>query len=241
MGIIGPQDGARTCELLDYFLIGRSSLSYLRLDHPSVSAQHACPRWTGRGWTLQDLGSRNGTYLNGQRLPPSERVPITQGAEMRLGDDPVGWQLLDDTGPSPSVGRQGVPTTMDSSHPHVSGLGLVFTVSRNEEQVDIVLEWQGQRIEVRPRAHHYMLLTLARLRLSDQAQNPTAEQSHGWIDQQELTRMLALDTQQLNLNVHRARRQFMELKVTGADAIVERRPTSKELRIGVGRLAVHVV
>ncbi len=34
-------------------------------DDPRVSARHASIEWTGRGWSLHDLGSKNGTFLGG--------------------------------------------------------------------------------------------------------------------------------------------------------------------------------
>jgi DNA-binding NtrC family response regulator len=34
---------------------------------------------------VADVGSRNGTWLNGARLPPNERVPVEEGAVLRLG------------------------------------------------------------------------------------------------------------------------------------------------------------
>ena len=38
----------------------------LVLDDPRVSARHARFEWTGSGWTLHDLGSKNGTFVAGQ-------------------------------------------------------------------------------------------------------------------------------------------------------------------------------
>jgi pSer/pThr/pTyr-binding forkhead associated (FHA) protein len=37
----------------------------LVLDDPRVSARHARLEWTGRGWSLHDLGSKNGTFVAG--------------------------------------------------------------------------------------------------------------------------------------------------------------------------------
>jgi len=42
------------------------------LDDSSVSRRHAEIRATDNGWRLRDLGSTNGTYLNGNRLTSSE-------------------------------------------------------------------------------------------------------------------------------------------------------------------------
>ncbi len=50
--------------------VGRDQGCGLSLDDPRVSKRHARLAWTGRGWRLADLGSRNGTSVNG--LPPGE-------------------------------------------------------------------------------------------------------------------------------------------------------------------------
>lgn len=44
----------------------------LVLDDPRVSARHARLEWTGRAWTLTDLGSKNGTFVSG--LPAEGRL-----------------------------------------------------------------------------------------------------------------------------------------------------------------------
>jgi hypothetical protein len=43
---------------------------------------------------------------------------------------------------------------------------------------------------------------------------------------------------QLNIDVHRIRKQFAEVGVLDAANIVERRPRTRQLRIGTGRLSI---
>lgn len=38
----------------------------LVIDDPRVSARHAILEWNGSGWSLSDLGSKNGTFVSGQ-------------------------------------------------------------------------------------------------------------------------------------------------------------------------------
>jgi transcriptional regulator with GAF, ATPase, and Fis domain len=45
--------------------IGRDPRCGLVIDDTRVSKRHARLRWTGSGWRLEDLGSKNGTTLNG--------------------------------------------------------------------------------------------------------------------------------------------------------------------------------
>jgi DNA-binding NtrC family response regulator len=49
-------------------VIGRSETADLRIDDPSVSRQHACITIEGDAITLVDLGSHNGTFVNGARV-----------------------------------------------------------------------------------------------------------------------------------------------------------------------------
>lgn len=53
-----------------------------------VSAHHAEIRFEGGAWVLADLGSRNGTYLNGRRLAPPPAAPsaLKAGDRVRLGE-----------------------------------------------------------------------------------------------------------------------------------------------------------
>jgi FHA domain len=46
-------------------VVGRGSECDLILDEPNMARQHACIESTGRGVYLRDLGSQNGTLLNG--------------------------------------------------------------------------------------------------------------------------------------------------------------------------------
>lgn len=58
----------RTWDAADLLRVGRLAPLEIVLDDNSVSRYHAEIRWTERGWRLQDLGSANGTRLNGVRL-----------------------------------------------------------------------------------------------------------------------------------------------------------------------------
>ena len=57
------------------------------------------------------------------------------------------------------------------------------------------------------RSHHYLLLTLARMRLKDVERGEPAATA-GWVDQEELGRLLQFSPERLNLDIFRARRQF---------------------------------
>jgi predicted component of type VI protein secretion system len=56
-----------TCELVDDLItIGRNPDSTIVINNPSVSARHAQLQLAGETYRLKDLGSTNGTYVNGK-------------------------------------------------------------------------------------------------------------------------------------------------------------------------------
>ena len=79
--------------------VGRAAGSTLRLAQSHVSLQHASLRWTERGtWELRDLQSKNGTFVNGQRIPAGLPLKLEVGAELTFGSSVDRWEV-DDVGP----------------------------------------------------------------------------------------------------------------------------------------------
>jgi hypothetical protein len=64
------------------FSIGREDDCDLVLGDGTVSRRHALLRRTPEGWELRDLGSTNGTRVNGWRV---ERAAVRPGDELALG------------------------------------------------------------------------------------------------------------------------------------------------------------
>lgn len=64
-------------------IIGRDPTSDLTIASPAVSRRHARIRREGEGYTLEDLGSSNGTFLNDQKLTAPQR--LKSGDQIRLG------------------------------------------------------------------------------------------------------------------------------------------------------------
>lgn len=65
--------------------IGRAPGSMLRLTHHTVSRMHAQLRHNGTGWSLRDLGSSNGTWVNGRRVTGS--VVVHPGDHVQFGQE----------------------------------------------------------------------------------------------------------------------------------------------------------
>jgi len=158
---------------------------------------------------------------------------------------------------TPAASRDGLlrfPGAEDAweSHapPDLSTLILRFSVSRNEEYVALTARDEHRTIDLGARAHHVVLLALARSRLADREariasqvdhQEPRSDSSDGWIYFDELSTQLAMDEPHLNVAVFRGRRQLAQAGILGAAGIIERRRLTRELRLGVGRLELETV
>ena len=71
--------------------IGRSRQCDVVLSDPNVSRQHAEVRPRGGSWVLTDLGSTNGSSLNGQVIDGPE--VIRPGDEIELGTAVIRFEL----------------------------------------------------------------------------------------------------------------------------------------------------
>jgi hypothetical protein len=65
-------------------VIGRSSTADIQLDSLAVSRHHAAITIQGRQLLLEDLGSRNGVFVNG--VPIQQPLPLEHGDRVRIGD-----------------------------------------------------------------------------------------------------------------------------------------------------------
>ena len=72
------------------YTFGRDPQSDVVCTDSRVSWHHASVGWNGRSWLLQDLGSTNGTYAQGQRIHAQEIGP---GSSVHLGNATAGPRL----------------------------------------------------------------------------------------------------------------------------------------------------
>jgi pSer/pThr/pTyr-binding forkhead associated (FHA) protein len=63
--------------------IGRDVNNAIVIDDSFVSTEHAVLSFRGRAWYVEDRGSTNGTWLNGQRV--EGLLPLGYGDEIQIG------------------------------------------------------------------------------------------------------------------------------------------------------------
>jgi pSer/pThr/pTyr-binding forkhead associated (FHA) protein len=301
MGILEQPEVQRRFTLGSRCLLGRHPACDIQLEEVHISGEHASLHWRGDRWELRDLGSKNGTFLEGRRLAPGERVALEAGQSFLLGSSGAYFRLVD-AGPPVARARNAVnqevreaagallvlpndespiaslfldgngrwvlefgesqqyvadherltiggeewelelpmatAETLEGSSFTLDAIHMKIGVSRDEEHVAVTVEHKGRSYELTPRTYHYLLATLARIRLKESAL-PESEQ--GWVDREILCRMLAIDGNKLNVDIHRVRKQISALGVQDAASVVERRQGTSQVRLGVRSVEVFTL
>ena len=96
----GPGAGSRFLLDLDVVQAGRHPESEIFLDDVTVSRRHAEFRRAGAGFTVSDVGSLNGTYVNRE---PVDSAVLANGDEVQIGK----FRLVFLTGPKGDDGAAG--------------------------------------------------------------------------------------------------------------------------------------
>ena len=78
----GPQAGSRFLLDQDEVLAGRHPDSQIFLDDVTVSRRHAIFRRSSNAFTVEDVGSLNGTYVNRDRV---DSYVLSNGDEVQIG------------------------------------------------------------------------------------------------------------------------------------------------------------
>ena len=92
---LGPQDVGKTYRLdAGECLIGRRLDCHICIPDQRISRRHARIRREGDGYALEDLGSCNGSFVNGRRIQGSSR--LRHGDDVEIGASRFRIDLSDD-------------------------------------------------------------------------------------------------------------------------------------------------
>ena len=297
-------------------LIGRGNACHLQLDNQLASSAHAELRWIGTAWELRDLGSRNGTFIDGERLDKGDERVLARGMLLAFGEPEDRWELADDSPPKAHAqndagirreaeagiiilpdpdnpektvfDRHGqwivesadgtqrpiddgeIVTTAsetwtvhlpvarehtlgrDEVQPFLRDVTLKFTVSRDQETIEMRVVHPGGAIDMPSRVYMELLLRLAEDRLADQKTSDVASADQGWIFVSVTMSKLGIpdDVGGRNLlsqHIFQARKQLADAGVVDAADIVQRRKTIatdgahrvSQIRIGARKLEIY--
>ena len=171
-------------------------------------------------------------YLSeqGQWLCESDdEVSVLKSGDM-VGDGKLLWQFSD---ASPSDAT----TTMNLAPPP-SDIKFNFKASQNEEHVSLALVVDNKEFDMGERNHHYLLLLLARQRLTD-INKGVHSSEQGWINKDVLVKMTGIIEQHINIQIYRFRKQVTSTmpQSTTLHQIIERRPS--ELRFAYSDILIE--
>ncbi len=138
MGILRRIDGSSAdISLSAMTRIGRASTNDLVLSEARVSQFHASLAWTSQGvWELRDLGSSNGSFVDGVRLGAGDRKTLSANAGLSFGAPGAEWSLIDVRRPLPEA-RELATGTRHVGTPHL------LSVTKAGTTVDIFEEGRG--------------------------------------------------------------------------------------------------
>jgi len=119
--LVSPE-GQQVVELRDHNSLGRHPSNTVQLLDKIVSKEHCIIERRPNGFTLRDLGSLNGTYVNGERVA-GER-DLRHGDDIALGQTRARYD--DGSGrPMPAIAQGGysppAPGAFQPQHPPQSG------------------------------------------------------------------------------------------------------------------------
>jgi predicted component of type VI protein secretion system len=119
--------------LADSLTLGRGSACEWQLDDSSLSRKHAQLKWNGRELTVEDLGSANGTRVDGK--PARTATLVRPGDAIQLGTVTVTLAMRG--GPDPdgqSTRLVATPEARAEAFPQLPGLATVVRPTRPSAQ-----------------------------------------------------------------------------------------------------------
>lgn len=101
-------------------LVGRSRRCDLSVRSRMASGEHAILWWSEGSWYVRDLGSTNGTWVDGIKLAVGQAHRLVRGTLLAFGDPDTAWRMSSDTPPTPRVVNLDTGEAVDSAGPFVA-------------------------------------------------------------------------------------------------------------------------
>jgi DNA-binding response OmpR family regulator len=129
--------------------LGRSSDCTISIPVRWISRLHALLRYRNRQFVLEDAGSKNGVFVNGQRVVKPR--PLTDGDIIQLAP---GLELIyvDSEATAPLPGRRGMGLQVDEAERQVYIHGQLLTPPLSTQQYDLLTLLSRQPGKVYSRA-----------------------------------------------------------------------------------------
>ncbi|KZN43685.1 FHA domain-containing protein [Pseudoalteromonas luteoviolacea] len=150
-----------------------------------------------------------------EHLESGKIVALTDSDNLSVADEL--WYLF-------QVEAASQEATMPIDNAHQSSLEFLFDISLDEEITELKVNHNGASLDFDIRTHHYLTALLARYKARDEAA-VEEEQERGWVSVSQLSKDLGISESHINIQIHRARKQFVDLvdDKSLAEKIIERK------------------
>ncbi|HEX5057837.1 MAG TPA: FHA domain-containing protein [Kofleriaceae bacterium] len=196
---------------------------------PSVSRLHAELQYSGGAWSVKDLGSANGTYVEDKLVEGS--MPVAAGERIRFGH--IAFYLVDDVARlPPAKSARTVTTTIKPQNVPINKHAQTTDAEFEEESTDVglpemrfklheptgggggLIEVDGKQVQLTTTQFELMALMIKRM--AAEAHQP--ELVRGFVRSSELIADLSWDTREPSENhvkqlVRRVRRALMKSEI----------------------------
>jgi putative nucleotidyltransferase with HDIG domain len=177
---VGPEFLGQSWKSDSLLRVGRVNGVEVKLEHSSISRHHAEIAWSEEGWVVRDLGSTNGTLLNGVRIGQAARE-LRPGDAVKFGKVAMSVSFYGQEDKDPGNGSQSQGSQSQARRPTraVAGPSSTTVIGLPRANHDIVIQTVtalAQAVELRDkytgghtqRVTTYALLLADRLGLSPQ-------------------------------------------------------------------------
>lgn len=127
--VIKGADEGKQFELADKIVIGRDAASGVRLHDTEVSRRHAEFRQKGDGYTLVDVGSANGTFVNNRLITEAALAP---GDQIAVGQSVLVYSAGPPSNPGAPAGNLAEQISIISRGDMEIGSAIIRTVAEGE-------------------------------------------------------------------------------------------------------------
>jgi hypothetical protein len=148
----GPRPGQVFPLTLETVTIGRDPMTDIVINDPEVSRHHAkLTRRAGGGYEVQDMGSTNGTFVDGKRLG-GETVQLSPGQALMVGSnvtmtyqstsaaDPMATMIASAGLPAPKPVAEAEPPAMEAPPIEPVPVEPLYEAAAADEPMDIDIE-----------------------------------------------------------------------------------------------------
>jgi class 3 adenylate cyclase len=123
VAILDGAEGGRRVQITGQLTVGRGEGADLVIDDPEISRAHAVLASTGHGVEIEDLGSRNGTWVNGERI--ANAMQLVPGDMITVGTTQIevlSVSVASESGPAPLPRAAPTPVAAEDELRPVSAL-----------------------------------------------------------------------------------------------------------------------